>query len=119
MVVEPLEPTTPEEGSTLTLVCRVKDTKLQNISRYVWKRNLKTLTVDGATDRLVLTSLNASRDDGSYTCHVTYEAGYCLPMAAPYILKVQCESKAQVVYFWLSCVTSNYTFLVHKLICKI
>ena len=99
VVVEPLEPTAPQEGSTLTLVCRIKDTELQNISRYVWKRNLKTLTVDGDTDRLLFTSLNASRDDGNYTCHVTYEAGNSPQVTAPYIVKVQCESKAQVVYF--------------------
>ena len=104
MAVEPLEPTAPQEGSTLTLVCQVKDVKPPNISRYVWKRNLETLTVDGDPDRLVLTSLNASRDDGNYTCQVTYEAGNSPQMAVPYVLEVQCESKAQVVYFWLSCV---------------
>ena len=96
VVVEPLEPTTPQEGSTLTLVCRVKDVKPPNISRYVWKKNLKTLTVDGDPDRLVLTSLKASRDNGNYTCHVKYEAGYSPQMAAPYVLRLPCESQAHV-----------------------
>ena len=101
MSVEPLEPMAPREGSTLTLVCKVKDAKPPDISIYVWKKNETKLRVDGNPDRLVLTSLNASRDNGNYTCRVKNGAGNSPPMAAPYILKVQCESEAHVVYFWL------------------
>ena len=99
--VEPLGPTAQREGSTLTLICRVKDAKPPDISRYVWRKN-NIKSPDNNRDRLVLTSLNASRDNGNYTCRAKNEAGNSPPMAAPYILKVQRESEAYVVYFCLA-----------------
>jgi len=97
--VEPLEHTTLREGSDLTLVCRVKDAKPSKIKGYVWKKNGKKIRVDGILDRLVVRSLNASRDNGNYTCRAENEAGKSPQMAAPYVLKVKCESEAHVVYF--------------------
>ena len=92
VTIEPLPPTTtPVEGITFTLHCRVTSAKPTEITKYVWKKNLKKLTADGDSDKLVLTWLNASRHDGNYTCRAKNEAGISPPMTSAYTLKVHCE----------------------------
>ena len=89
VTIEPLPPTTPVEGITFTLLCRVTSAKPAEITKYVWKKNSKKLTAD--SDKLVLTLLNASQHDGNYTCRAKNEAGISPPMTSAYTLNVHCE----------------------------
>ena len=70
----------PMEGDSVTLTCNIKDGRPRDdIKRVTWKKGGQEVTTSGQTSisgrDLTISSLDHSKDDGSYTCAAENAAG--------------------------------------------
>ena len=86
----------PTEGEAITLTCHVNDGRPKNdIKKVTWKKGENTLTTSGryqlSDNKLTISSLDHTVDDGHYSCAAENEAGRG-DFSAKFHLLVKCKS---------------------------
>ena len=117
----------PTEGEAITLICDVKDGRpINDIKKVTWNKGDKTLTTSShiqlSDNKLIISSLDHTLDDGHYSCAAENEVGRG-DFSARFHLLVNCKSnKLRTILQYCSEGTqqrSTYQNAFHRSICML